>query len=810
MHDPSLQGPNDFLLLDLLEPAHYATSAAAIPYALAAAACAFASLLTWIRDPDTRATRLHTALAGVLVLWCIGRALLRMAIDPAGALAVSRVLYVLIPLAVPLLFEFHCVLTRNGHRTLLIRTQWVVGITLGFLSLTSPWLVAGLRQMPWGAEPAAGPLGWALAAWIGILLAVAARDLRRSWHRSLPGSGERARLKLLAVATLLLQPATSDVLVAVGLPWYPLTSLAIPAYVVLTAWMLLRHGLVEVGAELAADRLAELIPHALLILDADGAIRAANTRACHLLGLRRERVVGQSASALLGRTFAPEQIRRLARDDVGDLEKEFILHPHDGSPPRDVAASFASLRGRNGQAVAFLALIRDVTAERRREQQRIHQGLHDPLTGLPNRAMLIGLLDAAVRQAQAPGSPGFVCCVVAADRLRIINEDLGHSAGDQLLVTTARRLHTLLHPTETVARIGGDEFALLLEPGVEPAALELRLQAVLDALSQPVELEGHAVYPSFSIGVAGSETRFSGGADALRIASAAMFRAKEQGGGRIARAHATEVGRQRTRLEAELRRAIDRREFVVHYQPVVDVQARRICAIEALVRWRHPERGIISPAAFIEYAEETGLVAQIDRQVMEIALSDLARLRAEQDHDIVLSLNMAEQELRGPDFPDRVAREIDGHGLPRSALRLELLERVALTAEIRSVLIALHRHGIELCIDDFGTGYSSLSRLHELPIRVLKIDRSFVRAMGRGEGGDKLISSILALAGNLGMATVAEGAGSEEEARALVALGCREIQGFYFAQPMPPEALQELLADPSPVIERIDRIRSAG
>jgi EAL domain-containing protein (putative c-di-GMP-specific phosphodiesterase class I) len=297
----------------------------------------------------------------------------------------------------------------------------------------------------------------------------------------------------------------------------------------------------------------------------------------------------------------------------------------------------------------------------------------------------------------------------------------------------------------------------------------------------------------------------------LRTASIALYRAKESGGGAIQYSTANEGGTHRTRLESELRRAVELQEFCVHYQPVIDLVEQRVDGFEALVRWRHPERGLLAPSEFIELAEEVGLIAAIDNQVLRTACADLKELqRIGGSRKLNVSVNLADQELLDAGFTGRVQALLTQHDLEPGSVSLELLERVAQVEPVRDTLRQLRALGVGLYIDDFGTGYSSLSRLHDLPATVLKIDRDFVRAMSLGDGGEKIISSIVVLARNLGLGVIAEGASIADEVRHLHRLGCRYVQGYFFAHALAFEGAAELLRDPRALQQKFNLLDLDG
>jgi EAL domain-containing protein (putative c-di-GMP-specific phosphodiesterase class I) len=332
------------------------------------------------------------------------------------------------------------------------------------------------------------------------------------------------------------------------------------------------------------------------------------------------------------------------------------------------------------------------------------------------------------------------------------------------------------------------------------------VQRLAEAIRAPLRLADHNLHLSASIGVAESTWSYTSGAEVLRDAGMAMYRVKQSGGGDAHVVTRSDRGLQRTRLESDMHRALENGEFRVHYQPVLDLVERRVVGFEALVRWQHPERGLLLPGAFIELAEQIGIARQIDYFVMDRAMADLARFQqATGDRRVTMSFNMAESGLRDPQFTEQIGATLARHGLEPASIRVELLERVAMIQPLRGTLSRLRGLGVGLAIDDFGTGYSSLNRLHELPLTVLKIDREFVRAMSSGQGGEKVINAIIALAQSLGLTVIAEGASQVREVRRLLDFGCRYVQGFYFSQAVPYDAALQMLRQPVQVLG--DRFR---
>ncbi|MET0623315.1 MAG: EAL domain-containing protein [Pyrinomonadaceae bacterium] len=432
------------------------------------------------------------------------------------------------------------------------------------------------------------------------------------------------------------------------------------------------------------------------------------------------------------------------------------------------------------------------------EESREHfrnAALHDALTGLPNRALLMSHLKLAVEHAKR--RPGYLFAVLFLDldRFKVINDSLGHVAGDQLLVQLARRLEECIRSTDTVARLGGDEFALLLSDIEDYADAARVAERIQEELSLPFHLGGHEVYTSASIGITLSATGYQEPEAILRDADTVMYRAKANGKARHElfdeAMHARAVALLRT--ETDLRRAVERDEFRVVYQPILSLPTAEVAGFEALVRWQHPERGVVPPSEFIPVAEETGLIVEIGRRVL---FESCRRLREWQGRGLVpaslhVSVNLSGKQFAQAGLAASVAGALAETGLDPRCLRLEITESVVMAnAEAAcSTLGALRALGIGVSIDDFGTGYSSLSYLHRFPVDTLKIDRSFVSRMGQPDENGEIVRTILTLASNLGMGVVAEGVETARQAEMLGELGCEYAQGFLFARPLDPEAV---------------------
>jgi diguanylate cyclase (GGDEF)-like protein/PAS domain S-box-containing protein len=522
-------------------------------------------------------------------------------------------------------------------------------------------------------------------------------------------------------------------------------------------------------------------PNPVLECDAGGRVVYANPAASRLaaeLGARIERALpGPGHADLVRGALASGAAVRAVEVKVDGRVLSWSYHPH-------AALGLVHLFGE------------DVTARRAMEERLRHEALHDPLTGLANRRMLMERLSAALDRGRRRGG-GPALLFMDLDRFKVVNDSLGHPVGDQLLTAVAERLRACAREADTVARFGGDEFAVLLETGSEAAALRTAAGIQL-ALAAPVGLDGYEVVTSATIGIAIATAQTDGPEALLRGADAAMYRAKARGPGGCEvydRAmHAQALARLRT--ETELRRALDRGEITPHYLPIVSLATGRITGVEALARWRHPERGWVQPGEFVAVAEESGAILELGRCVLLQACRDAGGWARALGCEVGVSVNLSVKQLAQADLVDQVRRALDDSGCDPARLRLEITESVLVeNAEgAASTLSRLKELGLRVLMDDFGTGYSSLSALHRLPVDGLKVDRSFVAAMGRDGRAGELVASVVALAHALGLEVVAEGIERPDQLAGLRALGCDAAQGFLFSPAVDAPSLQRLLA----------------
>jgi diguanylate cyclase (GGDEF)-like protein/PAS domain S-box-containing protein len=483
--------------------------------------------------------------------------------------------------------------------------------------------------------------------------------------------------------------------------------------------------------------------------------------------------------------------------------------------------SVTMIRDSLTDSVNLIFQIQDITDRKRAEERLLHEAFHDGLTGLPNRALFMDHLKLSVERGKRREDRLFAVLFLDLDRFKVINDSLGHMVGDQLLVGIARRLEICLRPGDTVARLGGDEFTVLLEDLMcmtEAIEVADRLQK---ALALPFNLNGHEVFTTVSIGIALSSTGYDRPEEVLRDADTAMYRAKMLGKARHEVFDKTMHARAMNilQMESDLRRAIERREFVLYYQPIVALDTGTISGFEALIRWQHPERGFVSPNDFIPIAEETGLIIPIGQWVLREACQQIHmwQERYPQFPPLQISVNLSGKQFSNANLIEQIREVLRETQVEPQSLKLEITESMVMENFETAVemLNQLRTLGIELSIDDFGTGYSSLSYLHRFPISTLKIDRSFVSRMSDNNENAEIVRTILMLARSLKMNVVAEGVETVDQLTQLAMLECEYGQGYYFSKPVDATGVAKLLAQrqsydiPLPALENFTEERNA-
>ncbi|MBW4421917.1 MAG: EAL domain-containing protein [Myxacorys californica WJT36-NPBG1] len=456
-----------------------------------------------------------------------------------------------------------------------------------------------------------------------------------------------------------------------------------------------------------------------------------------------------------------------------------------------------AVRDRDGVAYRLAGTLSDITARKESEEHLHYTALHDPLTGLANRTLFMDRLEHAMALTRRYPEYRFAVVFLDLDRFKVINDSLGHLAGDQLLITVTQRLRDCLRSSDTCARLGGDEFALLLEYAQDDSEIITLVERIQQELKAPIELDGQEVLINASLGMILRTTRYEHAEDLLRDVDTAMYHAKASGRGRYAIFTQTmhEQAVSLLQLETDLRRAIDGQELRVFYQPVLDLQTQQVRGFEALVRWQHPRRGIVMPAEFIPLAEETGLISLIDPWVLRQACNQTQAWQQQYGKPLTISVNLSRKQFAQPDLVQQIEQILHDTELPAGCLKLEITESAIMENVVAATTMMqqLKAIGVQLALDDFGTGYSSLSHLHLFPIDILKIDPTFTHAVESNLEKIELIRSITKLAWNLGIDVVAEGVETQRQMSQLKLLNCDLAQGYLFSKPLCSEAVAEFL-----------------
>lgn len=552
------------------------------------------------------------------------------------------------------------------------------------------------------------------------------------------------------------------------------------------------------------QNLYDFAPDAYMTIAADGKIVSINQYGAEALGYRKEELIYQDFSSLVyesDREHFQQLFASIFREKLAIVEAEMRKVRKDGSIIWERQRSQLVLKD-DGEPLELRMICRDITERKQVEEQLRQNAFHDALTGLPNRILFMDRLEQAIGHTKRHKEHLFAVLFLDLDRFKVINDSLGHLTGDRLLIEIANRLKLCLRQSDTVARLGGDEFTILL-PDIDDSSDAVRVaERIQEELRLPFALDAREVFTSASIGITLSTTGYDSAEDVLRDADIAMYRAKSQGTARYEifnlDMHAQAVTL--LQLETDLRLAIERQEFRLQYQPIVALESGKIAGFEALIRWQHPQKGLLSPDDFLPAATETGLLISLCQWVMRTACQEASQWRSQfPDLPLTININLSSQRFNQSNLSAEVVGVLQDTNLDASLLRLEITESLIMaSAEMATAMLyELKDLGILLSIDDFGTGYSSLARLHHFPIDELKIDRSFIGNMSVDAGNADIVEAIIALAQKLNLEVTAEGIETAEQLAKLRELKCKYGQGFFFSRPLDSEAVRELvLANP--------------
>jgi diguanylate cyclase (GGDEF)-like protein/PAS domain S-box-containing protein len=544
-------------------------------------------------------------------------------------------------------------------------------------------------------------------------------------------------------------------------------------------------------------RLLSDMSQEILIIHRDGIVLQVNAAGGRMFAQQDDQLIGRQILELIAKADHPAVMRRALQRGADLNHEEIHLHAGDGTlVPVEFSCSTIDYEGMPATVMAF----RDMSDHKRDAARIRHLAHHDALTDLPNRFLLQERLTHALDLAERSGlCPALL--YLDLDRFKPVNDLLGHAAGDALLMLVAKRLHAELRPTDTLARVGGDEFVVVAMLD-HPENVALLAGRLVDALARPFELNGNQVEIGTSIGIALYPKDGDSQQALTHAADTALYRAKQEKRGtfRFFEPAMDEHLQARRRLERDLRHAIERRQLQLHYQPLVGCATGKVEGFEALLRWNHPELGLVPPLGFIPLAEEVGLIVEIGRWVLETACEAAVRWEGPQ----WVAVNVSTVQFRQSDLPGVVSGILARTGLPAGRLEIEITESVLMDDSKRAagILSSLREQGVRLALDDFGTGYSSLSYLHAFKFDKLKIDRSFIARLGQGEDATIIVRTIIGLAHNLGLSIVAEGVETVQQLELIRDLMCDQVQGYLLGRPKPMDSSIEPTATRTKTLAR--------
>jgi len=524
-----------------------------------------------------------------------------------------------------------------------------------------------------------------------------------------------------------------------------------------------------------------------------------------------ERIYGYPMSDFLEdhnlwlKVIHPEDLNRVKNINhtlfiSGSFNEEYRILRHDREV-RWVSNQGHGIYDRDGNLLRVDGIVRDITAQKQAQQQLVHDAFHDALTNLPNRSLFMDRVEQALNHNKRHPQYLFAVMFIDLDRFKMINDSLGHAVGDQFLQAIAKLLVTCLRGGDTVARIGGDEFTILVNDMREISEAVMIAERILHKFLQPIELENQKIFGSVSIGIVISDGEYETADDLIRDADIAMYRSKSNGKGRytIFDKEMYEENLNAIQLDNDLRYALERQEFELYYQPIVHLSSEKLAGFEALIRWHHPERGLVPPIEFIPLAEETGLIIAIGDWVLHQACQQISTWQSQfpEANSLTMSINLTCQQIREDDLIEKLDRVLETTGIKGNNLHLEITESSMMDQgdETIAKLEQLRARSIQLSIDDFGQGYSSLSYLHRFPVNTLKIDRTFVELMTFGGQNLAIIRTIIILAHALDMNVVAEGVETLEQMSMLKQLGCEYAQGYLFSSAVISTDAEKMISD---------------
>lgn len=713
--------------------------------------------------------------------------------NPQNALFWARAGYVGIPFIPAAAYQFTVGLLRFGRRARNFSLVfWAASTGFAIAGITGQSVIRQVQKFWFGYYGQVGTVGKIYLVYLIVSMAFILSLYGATYRKARPDR-QKSRIEAFLIAFAIGALGLFDYVAAFGVALYPFGYLAIASFIFLSARTVWRHKLADFSPQFAAAQILETMQGSVLVLDLQGKIRVVNRAACEMLGYDEPDLIGAGMGMIIE---SPLNIGR-ASDTLmrgGIFRDRAMVWRTKGGSRVEVAVSGSMLRGELGEPGGIVYVALDIS-DRKRAEQIEYQAYHDALTGLPNRIRFKNRLTFEIENIFDHG-PTITVLLLDLDGFKLVNETFGHTMGDELLQAVARRLKGCLRERDSLARLGGDEFSILLRVR-EENDIHLVADKILKAVAAPFKLDEHDLYVTTSIGVALHPKDGKDAEALLKNADNAMYAAKAHGKNnyQLYGLGVTDHTRERLFVENNLRRALELEQFVLHYQPIVDLRTGGIVGVEALMRWEDPEHGLIPPNAFIGIAEDARLIIPLGEWALKKACNDLVKLHQLGFPHLRVAVNLSAHQFQQRDLERTVRHALAESALLPRLLQLEITETVAMQSADLSVNIMqeLKDMGVQIAIDDFGTGYSSLSYLKRFPIDTVKLDQSFISEMATASSDAAIVSAVIAMAHALKLKVVAEGVETREQLDLLRREGCEEMQGFLVSRALPLADLEKFL-----------------
>ncbi|NNF67485.1 MAG: EAL domain-containing protein [Gammaproteobacteria bacterium] len=800
------------MLGDVFQLALYQVNGYSIPLFAAAALILFMSALTLAYERGSRVASPLFVLALSTSWWLAGFGMMYCSQNLELALWWCKAAHIGIVFLPTTALYFTANVVGRDNFSAGRSLTFAASVSMMFLVLVyiSPDFISGIERRWWGPYPFYGPVGSTFVVFLVMLFATCIGLFWTSLRSAPRDTSMHRRSKLFMVAFIVGTTSIIDFLPMYDVDIFPVGRITMLCLFTITTYVTWRYRLVDLTPSFVGQQIAETMTDALIVMDRDEIVRLTNRSACRMLGRSQEEMLGQSLSATLGDNFVAFLETLSSGKPLRDVET-CVLDSMGKS--KTISLSGSIMRDRYQKPVAFVYTIRDIS-QRKAAEDRIRQlAYFDVLTDLPNRAQSNEQFEKCLQIAGEKDIP-VTALFIDLDRFKRINDTLGHSAGDELLQQVATRLGTCVREYDVlaknspdgaenfVARLGGDEFVICLFDVYEIQEIDKINKRILLSMAEPFQLGQHEVFITASIGVSRFPDDGNDVSSLLKNADTAMYHAKNTGrdGASYYDAAMSATAMDRLSLEADLRKALERGEFSLAYQPQVDKRTDSIIGAEALLRWNHPVRGMVPPDDFIPLAEETGLIAPIGEWVLNEACRQTSEWHRAGYDSLMVAVNLSERQFRRDNLLQVVTNALLSSALPPEFLDLELTESMIMQNASSSIetLAAINTMGIKISVDDFGTGYSSLSYLKRFPIDVLKVDQSFVSDIATNVDVAAITSAIIAMARSLHIDVIAEGVETPAQMNHLIEQGCTKMQGYMLGRPMSAVQFRALL-DEEPV-----------